>query len=109
MAVHAPPDLPACSTPAGPTLAPEELAGHKLLALFARAAAQDFSWHVDGRSPVRPLNDRRAQSSESASGLGLYVGADDGNRTRTVSLGSTAITAARGADQASLAVLSDRG
>ena len=27
MAVHAPPDLPASSTPAGPTLAPEELAG----------------------------------------------------------------------------------
>jgi predicted nucleotidyltransferase component of viral defense system len=43
MAVHAPPDLPASSTPAGPTLAPEELAGHKLLALFDRAAARDFA------------------------------------------------------------------
>ena len=30
-------------TPAGPTLAPEELAGHKLLALFDRAAARDFA------------------------------------------------------------------
>jgi hypothetical protein len=29
--------------PAGPTLAPEELAGHKLLALFDRAAARDFA------------------------------------------------------------------
>lgn len=30
-------------TEAGPTLAPEELAGHKLLALFDRAAARDFA------------------------------------------------------------------
>jgi hypothetical protein len=37
------PDLPASATPAGPTLAPEELAGHKLLALFDRAAARDFA------------------------------------------------------------------
>ena len=43
LAVHAPPDLPASATPAGPTLAPEELAGHKLLALFDRAAARDFA------------------------------------------------------------------
>jgi len=40
--VHAPPDFPASDTAAGPTLAPEELAGHKLLALFDRAAARDF-------------------------------------------------------------------
>jgi hypothetical protein len=38
LAVHAIPDLPASLTSAGPTLAPEELAGHKLLALFDRAA-----------------------------------------------------------------------
>jgi predicted nucleotidyltransferase component of viral defense system len=43
LAVSAPPDLPASITPAGPTLAPEELAGHKLLALFDRAAARDFA------------------------------------------------------------------
>jgi predicted nucleotidyltransferase component of viral defense system len=43
LAVNAPADLPASLTPAGPTLAPEELAGHKLLALFDRAAARDFS------------------------------------------------------------------
>ena len=30
----------------------------------------------------------KAQCSEPASGLGLRIGADDGNRTRTVSLGS---------------------
>jgi predicted nucleotidyltransferase component of viral defense system len=43
LAVNAPPDLPASETPAGPTLAPEELADHKLLALFDRAVARDFS------------------------------------------------------------------
>lgn len=43
LAVNAPPDLPPSETPAGPTLAPEELAGHKLLALFDRAAARDFA------------------------------------------------------------------
>ena len=43
LAVNAPPDLPASASPAGPTLAPEELAGHKLLALFDRAAARDFA------------------------------------------------------------------
>jgi predicted nucleotidyltransferase component of viral defense system len=43
LAVNAPPDLPASATLAGPTLAPEELAGHKLLALFDRAAARDFA------------------------------------------------------------------
>jgi Nucleotidyl transferase AbiEii toxin, Type IV TA system len=43
LAVDAPPDFPASPTAAGPTLAPEELAGHKLLALFDRAAARDFT------------------------------------------------------------------
>jgi len=39
----------------------------------------------------------------------LEGGAGDENRTRTISLGSGAVTAARGAEQASLAVMSDRG
>jgi hypothetical protein len=43
LAVNAPPDDPPSVTEAGPTLAPEELAGHKLLALFDRAAARDFA------------------------------------------------------------------
>ena len=43
LAVNAPPDLPVSTTKAGPTLAPEELAGHKLLALFDRAAARPFA------------------------------------------------------------------
>ena len=58
LAVNAPPDLPASATSAGPTLAPEELAGHKLLALFDRAAARDFSGRLrpgGGRGrPPRP-------------------------------------------------------
>jgi len=43
LAVDTPPHFPASSTGAGPALAPEELAGHKLLALFDRAAARDFA------------------------------------------------------------------
>jgi predicted nucleotidyltransferase component of viral defense system len=43
LAVNSPPDDPPSITEAGPTLAPEELAGHKLLALFDRAAARDFA------------------------------------------------------------------
>jgi hypothetical protein len=43
LAVNAPPDLPASATTAGPTLAREELPGHKLLALFDQAAARDFA------------------------------------------------------------------
>jgi predicted nucleotidyltransferase component of viral defense system len=43
LAVNAPPDFPPSVTGTGPTFAPEELAGHKLLALFDRAAARDFT------------------------------------------------------------------
>jgi len=42
LAVNAPPDFPPSLTAVGPTLAPEELAGHKLLALYDRAVARDF-------------------------------------------------------------------
>ena len=52
LAVNAPPDLPASATPAGPTLAPEELTGNKLLALFDRAAARDFADIADWRSEL---------------------------------------------------------
>ncbi|MGZ3472604.1 MAG: hypothetical protein ACXVA6_21795 [Isosphaeraceae bacterium] len=43
LAVDTPPDFPASTTIAGPTLAPEELAGRKLLTLFDRAVARDFA------------------------------------------------------------------
>jgi hypothetical protein len=42
-AVDSPPHLPPTMTVLGPTLAPRELAGRKLLALFGRAEARDFA------------------------------------------------------------------
>jgi hypothetical protein len=65
------------ATPAGPTLAPEELAGHKLLALLTGLA--------HGTAELRAFY--AAWRSELASNLGFYVGAGDENRTRTISLG----------------------
>jgi hypothetical protein len=44
LAVSAPPDLPASATPAGPTLAPEEFADHKLL---ARATPTDVGFDTN--------------------------------------------------------------
>jgi hypothetical protein len=63
LAVNAPPDFPASETAAGPTLAPEELAGHKLLALFDRAAARDFAdiYVLARRFGTDVLLDRAAQ------------------------------------------------
>jgi hypothetical protein len=43
LAVDSPPHLPPTMTLLGPTLAPLELAGRKLLALFRRAEARDFA------------------------------------------------------------------
>jgi Nucleotidyl transferase AbiEii toxin, Type IV TA system len=43
LAVDSPPRLPPTVTVLGPTLAPLELAGRKLLALFDRAEARDFA------------------------------------------------------------------
>ena len=43
LAVDSPPHLPPTMTLLGPTLAPLELAGRKLLALFDRAEARDFA------------------------------------------------------------------
>ena len=51
----------------------------------------------------RRAPDRRALSCTNVAGAG------DENRTRTISLGSSAVTAARGADQALLVVPSDPG
>lgn len=42
LAVDSPPGHPATASFVGPTFAPEELAGRKVLALFDRAAARDF-------------------------------------------------------------------
>jgi hypothetical protein len=43
LALDAPPDAPPRASVIGPTFAPEELAGRKLLALFDRAEARDFA------------------------------------------------------------------
>ena len=58
---------------------------------------------ASGRAPARPH--LKLQGLD----LLLRAGAGDENRNRTISLGSAAVTAARGADQASLVVPSDRG
>ncbi len=42
LALESRPGMPATASIAGPTFAPEELAGRKLIALFDRAAARDF-------------------------------------------------------------------
>lgn len=42
LALDSTPGHPAAASIAGPTLAPEELAGRKMIALFDRAAARDF-------------------------------------------------------------------
>ena len=57
-----------------------------------------------GRISARKIGDLRVSPAD----LELR-GAGDENRTRTISLGSASVTAARGADLAFLAVLSDRG
>lgn len=43
LAIESPPSQPAVVSVVGPTFAPEELAGRKLLALFDRAEARDFT------------------------------------------------------------------
>jgi Nucleotidyl transferase AbiEii toxin, Type IV TA system len=73
LAVNAPPDLPASATPAGPTLAPEELAGNKLLALVDRAAARDFAdiYILARRFGKQVLLDRAAQIDTGSAGSPL--------------------------------------
>jgi hypothetical protein len=45
------------------------------------------------RGPLQPLKRPKVQRSETLSDLDLYVGAGDGNRTRTISLRSSAVRA----------------
>ena len=54
LALESKPGMPATASVAGPTFAPEELAGRKLIALFDRAAARDF---VDVYSVARLLGE----------------------------------------------------
>jgi hypothetical protein len=43
LALDSPPQQPATASLIGPTFAPEELAGRKVVALFDRAEARDFA------------------------------------------------------------------
>lgn len=55
LALESRPGMPATASVAGPTFAPEELGGRKLIALFDRAAARDF---VDVYSVARLFGKR---------------------------------------------------
>ena len=59
------------------------------------------------RLSMNPMAGKKTR--DHACDQALHSGAGDENRTRTISLGSSAVAAARGADQASLAVPSDPG
>lgn len=69
LAVDSPPGRPATASVLGPTYAPEELAGRKLLALFDRAAARDF---VD----VFVLADRYGKQALLKQALAIDAGFD---------------------------------
>ena len=56
LALDSAPGRPACESVAGPTFAPAELAGRKVIALFGRAAARDF---VDVHALGRRFTKRR--------------------------------------------------
>jgi hypothetical protein len=62
LAVNLPPEFPASVAEAGPTLAPEELADHKLLALFDRVAARDFRQTRSAAVTLLPAPTRSAPS-----------------------------------------------
>src|SRR5216683_2232966 len=66
-------------------------------------------WHANGTEDHLLPEMIKARSGIMVLARALVCGAGDENRTRTISLGSSAVTAARGADQASLAVPSDPG
>ena len=63
LALEAAPSMPATVSILGPTFAPDELAGRKLLALFDRAAARDFAdvFQLSERPPMRLRCDASAR------------------------------------------------
>ena len=64
LAVNAPPDLPASETPPGPTLAPEELAGH----MCSRTTASSCSNRSTRRLTCRTPGGKAASSRSYRSG-----------------------------------------
>ena len=60
LALDSAPGRPAMASIAGPTFAPAELAGRKLIALFDRAAARDFVGRLRPQSSVQQGGTARA-------------------------------------------------
>lgn len=64
LALDSPPEHPVTASPIGPTFAPEELAGRKVVALFDRAEARDFADYSNSLSttPRTPFSHRPSRS-----------------------------------------------
>ncbi len=73
LAMDSPPHSRTTMTVLGPTLAPLELAGRTLLALFGRAEARDFA-DVYVRDRLRERRGQRIRSGEA-----VRVGRSDGS------------------------------
>lgn len=75
LALDAPPNLPPTASVAGPTFDPEELAGRKVIALFDRAEARDFTdvYVLAQRYPKALL---LARAAEVDRGFDLHVFSD---------------------------------
>jgi hypothetical protein len=75
LALDAPPNLPPMASVAGPTFDPEELAGRKVIALFDRAEARDFTdvYVLAQRYPKALL---LARAAEVDIGFDLHVFSD---------------------------------
>jgi hypothetical protein len=75
LALDGPPNLPPTASIAGPTFDPEELAGRKLIALFDRAEARDFTdvYVLAQRYPKALL---LARAAEVDIGFDLHVFSD---------------------------------
>jgi len=75
LALDAPPSLPPTASVAGPTFDPEELAGRKVIALFDRAEARDFTdvYVLAQRYPKALL---LARAAEVDIGFDLHVFSD---------------------------------
>jgi predicted nucleotidyltransferase component of viral defense system len=75
LAVDATPILPATASPAGPTLSPDDLAGRKVIALFDRAEARDFT-DVHSLAAHYPLDRLLELAAEVDRGFDLSIFAD---------------------------------
>jgi nucleotidyltransferase AbiEii toxin of type IV toxin-antitoxin system len=100
LVLDSPPGRPATATITGPTFAPDELAGRKVIALFDRAAARDF---VDVYALSRTFTQQTllALAGEVDAGFDLLVFADmlallPRYRDTDLALGDVDVAAVRG-------------